>query len=271
MIDPISAISIASPGITVTTSPDYLLDALTAIYVLLTLTLAIIAFRSLRQTQSSLDLTRQQIELNKQQSQEASAASERHSQATISAVNKQIAASEAQFQQERFTEHLPLLIPEGAPKFQRAKPQFLNWATNEQRISIHNVGPGVALNVASVLYGESYNTLSDDARTYMHWTCWLGVPVAAGLVMKAVHKLRRGLFDEETMLIGSYTLNAPEPERNLTLPNTLARITITYLDIFRRKHASIFDYVETVGWQFVDFPEDIPQDLYDLQFEASNG
>src|SRR5258708_7432518 len=96
MIDPISAISIASPGITVTTSPDYLLDALTAIYMLLTLTLAIIAFRSLRQTQSSLDLTRQQIELNKQQSQEASAASERHSQSTIDAVNKQIAVSEQQ-------------------------------------------------------------------------------------------------------------------------------------------------------------------------------
>src|SRR6266566_4914696 len=96
MIDPFSAVSIASPGITVTTSPDYLLDALTASYVLLTLALAIIAFRSLRQTRSSLDLTRQQIELNRQQSQEASAASERHSEATISAVNKQIAASEAQ-------------------------------------------------------------------------------------------------------------------------------------------------------------------------------
>ncbi len=96
MIDPISAISIASSGITVTTSPDYLLDGLTASYVLLTLALAIIAFRSLRQTQASLDLTRQQIELNKQQSQEASAASERHSQSTIDAVNKQIAVSEQQ-------------------------------------------------------------------------------------------------------------------------------------------------------------------------------
>src|SRR5260370_27519718 len=96
MLDAISAVSIASPGITVTTSPDYLLDGLTASYVLLTLALAIIAFRSLRQTQSSLDLTRQQIELNTQQSQEASAVSERHSQATINAVNSQIAVSEQQ-------------------------------------------------------------------------------------------------------------------------------------------------------------------------------
>ncbi len=271
MIEPICAISIASSGITVTTSPDYLLDGLTAVYVFLTLALAIIAFRSLSKTQASLDLTRQQIELNKQQSQEASAASERHSQATINAVNKQIAASEAQFQQERYIEHLPLLIPEGAPKFQSVKSLFLNKTTNEQRISIHNVGPGVALNVASVLFSESNNTVSDDAIKYIHWTCWLGVPVAAGLGMKADHKLNRGLYDVNTMLIGSYTLNASEPNPNFLLPNTLARITITYLDIFRRKHASIFDYVESDGWQLVEFLEDIPQDLHDLQFEVFNG
>src|SRR5258708_32192849 len=108
MIDPISAISIASPGITVTTSPDYLLDALTAIYALLTLTLAIIALRSLRQTQSSLALTRPQIELNKQQSQEASAASARHSQATTDAVNRQRAASECQAQEALYNQQKPV-------------------------------------------------------------------------------------------------------------------------------------------------------------------
>jgi hypothetical protein len=208
---------------------------------------------SARQSQAAIDAVHDQIK-----------ASEKQSQATIDAVNKQIATSEAQFQQERFTLHLPLLIPEGAPKFQRVK-------TNEQRISIHNVGAGVALNVASVLFGESYNTVSDYAIKYIHWTCWLRVPVAAGLVMKADHKLNRGLNDDVNyMRIGSYTLNAPEPNPNFSLPNTLARITITYLDIFRRKHASIFDYVETDGWQLVEFLEDITDDLHDLQFEASN-
>jgi hypothetical protein len=208
---------------------------------------------SARQSQAAIDAVHDQIK-----------ASEKQSQATIDAVNKQIATSEAQFQQERFTLHLSLLIPEGAPKFQRVK-------TNEQRISIHNVGAGVALNVASVLFGESYNTVSDYAIKYIHWTCWLRVPVAAGLVMKADHKLNRGLFDVETMCIGKHTLHAPEPDPYLSLPNTLARITITYLDIFRRKHASIFDFVESDGWQLVEFLENIPQDLHDLQFEASNG
>ena len=43
-------------------------------------------------------------------------------------------------------------------------------------------------------------------------------------------------------------------------------LIITYLDIFRRKHASIFDYVQhTHGWQLVEFLEDIKQDLSDLE------
>jgi NACalpha-BTF3-like transcription factor len=129
MIDPISAISgsmataketydflnfvrgIASSGINVTISPDYLLDGLTATYVVLTLVLAIIALRSLSKTQTSLDLTRQQININKQQSQEALEASERHSQATIEAVNKQIEASERQAKEALFNQHKPVIVP----------------------------------------------------------------------------------------------------------------------------------------------------------------
>ena len=45
----------------------------------------------------------------------------------------------------------------------------------------------------------------------------------------------------------------------------LARLIITYHDIFKRKHASIFDYVQNVGWQLIAFEENIGEDLYDLQ------
>jgi hypothetical protein len=137
MIDPISAISIASSGITVTTSPDYLLDGLTAGYVLLTLALAIIAFRSLKQTQASLDLTRQQIELNTQQSQESSSSSERHSQATIDAVNKQIAVSEIQAREALYNQHKPVIVPINTP---HQEDQVI------YSMLLQNQGAGVALN-----------------------------------------------------------------------------------------------------------------------------
>src|SRR5713226_3673659 len=175
MIDPISAISIASSGITVTTSPDYLLDSLTAGYVLLTLVLAIIAFSSLRKTQASLDLIRQQIALNKQQSQEASAASEKHSQATIDAVNKQIAASEAQSnaaieavnkqieanerqaQEALYNQHRPVLVPVGGLgniiETSGEKPHIKLGYQNQVIDGLRNIGVGPAFNINGILFG----------------------------------------------------------------------------------------------------------------------
>ncbi len=157
MIDPFSAVSIASPGITVTTSPDYLLDALTASYVLLTLALAIIAFRSLRQTRSSLDLTRQQIELNRQQSQEASAASERHSQATIDAVNRQIEASERQAQEALYNQQKPVLVPIGDLEkiIDRSAGKYhVKWEDQNLEIDgLKNIGVGPAFTIYGILFG----------------------------------------------------------------------------------------------------------------------
>src|SRR5260370_32821723 len=138
MIDPFSTVSIASSGITITTSPDYLLDALTASYVLLTLALAFIAFRSLRQTQSSLDLTRQQIELNTQQSQ-----------AAIEAVNKQIAASERQTQEALYNQHKPIAIPvTGPPSYDVIVKQQSNLRLG---LGVQNKEAGVALNKFAII------------------------------------------------------------------------------------------------------------------------
>src|SRR5260370_13147253 len=73
---------------------------LTGAYVLLTLIIAGATIWSLYMTRTSLDLTRQQIDINTQQSQDALAASEKHSQAAIDAVHEQIKQSKQ-----------PILIP----------------------------------------------------------------------------------------------------------------------------------------------------------------
>src|SRR5260370_29538210 len=95
---------------------------LTGAYVLLTLIIAGATIWSLYMTRTSLDLTRQQIDINKQQSQDALAASEKHSQAAIDAVHEQIKQSKRQAQLERFAENLPLLNPEETTTFQSNKP-----------------------------------------------------------------------------------------------------------------------------------------------------
>jgi len=124
MIDPISAISIANSGITVTTSPDYLLDALTAGYVLLTLALAFIALRSLRKTQTSLDLTRQQININKWQSHEAFEASERQAKEAL------------------YNQHKPVIVP---------LDRLISNDAITYKMSVQNKGVGVALNIYSIV------------------------------------------------------------------------------------------------------------------------
>jgi len=113
MIDPISAISIASSGITVTTSPDYLLDGLTGVYVLLTVVIAVIAFKALSKTQTSLELTRNQI-----------------------------AASERQSQEALYNQHKPVLVP--IDLLEGSSPTNLT-------LKIQNKGLGVAFNTWGML------------------------------------------------------------------------------------------------------------------------
>lgn len=169
----------------------------------------------------------------------------------------------------------PLLVPNGDPKFQQDHANWLDWNTTEQKLTIQNVGTGVALNIASVIYGcESYvvdglaNRRSEREKS-IHWTCWLGVPIAAGETKEALYKVGNGIFYEKNMHIGEHSFNAPpEPQAvpHQNQPFITARVTITYLDIFRRKHASIFNYVQhTGGWQLLEFLEDIPEDLHELE------
>lgn len=198
--------------------------------------------------------------------------------ATLAAVLTAIVAirdNRKQTQQTQYNSSRPLLVPEGAPKFQGDKPQWLDWNVNEQVLAVRNVGSGVALNVASVLYGcESYvvdwatNKRSESEKS-IHWTCWLGVPIASDETKEATHKKGNGNFYEKNMHIGQHSFNAPPEPRvvpHQNQPFIIARITITYLDIFKRKHASIFDYVQhTGGWQLVEFLEEIKEDLSDLE------
>ncbi|MGZ6375557.1 MAG: hypothetical protein ACXWPI_12660 [Ktedonobacterales bacterium] len=47
-------------------------------------------------------------------------------------------------------------------------------------------------------------------------------------------------------------------------PTILARYTITYHDIFGRRHAAIYDYDSQHRWRSVAFLTNIPQDLEEL-------
>ena len=51
--------------------------------------------------------------------------------------------------------------------------------------------------------------------------------------------------------------------------NTLARLTLTYEDIFSHKHAAVFDYIDLYKWQCVALISDISTSLEDLDQKAN--
>ena len=74
--------------------------------------------------------------------------------------------------------------------------------------------------------------------------------------------------------IASHPLRAPEkpPGQAMVIGTAtwyVLRLTLTYRDIFDRKHVAIFDYKSGVGWETVAIRSGIAKDLHALQ-EAAN-
>lgn len=211
----------------------------------------------------------------------------------VKASQEQVKASQEQVwasQEQVSSQQRPVLVPERAPIFNVDDDNRLDWRRNEQPINIRNLGTGAAFNVASTLFGcASYVNPSLDLRddsvrrvtglaTDLHWTLWLGKPIAPGAVASGAedpHKRGHARFFIENDGIGGYSFNALDEDiqgvtTSAFVPWRIARVTITYHDITGRKYASIFDFVHhdterNRGWHMVAILRDIERDLYDLE------
>ncbi len=168
---------------------------------------------------------------------------------------------------------------------------YVKWDESPPSIEVRNVGTGPAFNIRSVIYdpeaiampdqlsslGPSWKHMSDTKEN--HWFHWTTDTVSQGESRELQYALpsklfKNNMFSEANKLIESkdhkrkYAFNAPK--QPLSSPNSstepwyIGRITITYHDIFHRKHASIYDLVYGQKWQEVAFVDDIISDLGDL-------
>lgn len=208
----------------------------------------------------------------------------------VRASHEQVRASQDEVKaslEQVSSQHRPVLVPKGSPRFQEENSNWLAWGANEQPIIISNLGTGVAFNVASVLYGcasyvhdSSAGHMRSSDAAHEHWTLWLGTPIAPGessdrpvppyRILSNPHKKGYGTFLDGNNRIGDYPFNAPDeqPVGATAMQGELwrvARITITYHDITGRKYASIFDYVHNRGWHMFAILPDIERDLHDLE------
>ncbi len=136
---------------------------------------------------------------------------------------------------------------------------------------MENQGTGTAFNIMSVLYGPEsvvldFNTRTTDLNNH-HWTC-LTDSLAVGESKECVYQQGGSTFFQGQKHLGKYSLNAlPQPfiQPMDQEPTYLCRVTTTYHDIFRRKHASIFDLDINGNWTMRACLENIKQDLHDLE------
>jgi hypothetical protein len=90
-------------------------------------------------------------------------------------------------------------------------------------------------------------------------------------------KLRLGgtLIPGDAQLAGHELYAPPKPSQYELMVmgqyNIVARLTITWEDVFKRKHAGIYDYIDVFGWYCVGLFEDTERDLEDLNDHARSG
>ena len=156
---------------------------------------------------------------------------------------------------------------------QLGKQGWIDWNASEHLITLQNVGTGVAFNVMSVIFGPE--SLEDngkilDASKNDYWQCKINIlnigENKACKYSKPVQHLLKGNVDGYSFLAPPQPIIDPSDKKRMLYEDWfICRVTTTYRDIFKRKHASIFDLDIRSYWIMRAFLEDIPKDLYDLQ------
>lgn len=156
---------------------------------------------------------------------------------------------------------------------QLGKRGWIDWNASEHLITLQNVGTGVAFNVMSVIYGPE--SLEDngkilDASKNDYWHYKINILTIgenkACKYSKPVQHLLKGTVDGYSLLAPPQPIIDPSDKKRMLYEDWfICRVTTTYRDIFKRKHASIFDLDIRGYWIMRAFLEDIPKDLYDLQ------
>ena len=225
-------------GSTASQPDNSLSNLLMAIYVGLTLVLAIVAVIS--------------IVISSRLSRDALAASDRQSKEAIEAVQKQIDASERQAQEALYNQHKPIVIPinNSISKDMVSDVIIRHHSTLQIVIGLQNKGAGVALNtfaitavdgISQVFCLPSTGILSQDADVPKDFDFNAGVR--------------------------KYRYPYDEFEGVPVFPQGVfgfARLMVTYSDIFDNRYLGVFDYSDEFGWRMLNDVKRVTKRLDEL-------
>jgi hypothetical protein len=189
---------------------------------------------------------------------------------------QQVGISQEQFRQSVEAERdgqLPVLVP-SAPLLSVGQPATGAFGENLQHrqpgydrtqpfvnVAARNAGPGIALNIWGIVF-EPEPELDVLKQTGQHHSHRYALPLEPG--KDSTEDWKGGGLpmggDTEIGTTKRYKLYAPrKPSYGETLrgeTEKVARLTLTYSDIFGRKHAAIFDLTALMQWENVDYLRD---------------
>lgn len=176
-----------------------------------------------------------------------------------------------QFLEAQYNASRPLVVPVSPDPSEQYEAEesviVFDWNTT-MFTTIQNVGTGIATNIWIALLPPA--PMSESSSQYARR---LGSPIAPGGDPLKVYLHQDITLFKENDSINDYSLCVP-PDRTAgsteRADRFIARMSITYQDIFGRKHASIFDFSERGIWVNVAILPNIAHDLGDMDAAKEN-
>ena len=171
------------------------------------------------------------------------------------------------------TLNLPILAPRTPLQLRN---NDLNWDAQHYTVSIKNVGTGVALNIWGVLLPPKKTETVDLPS---HYCLRAHAPISQAdkdidtfFLLEEKKDFSDVMLEKQDGTSEKYSLCPPSPDLASDSGKYayVARLTITYTDVFGRKHASIYDHTNQHRWKFVVHLDDICNDLEDLVLSKVN-
>jgi hypothetical protein len=133
---------------------------------------------------------------------------------------------------------------------------------------VRNIGPGAAMHIRALFCFTA--SAQDDERFVGFGLPPIMLPQSQELTR--VEGAPRSLVFPSSSVIGSnpqFTLLAQPQPLPVPFSKCVGRFTITYRDLFGRKHGSVHDFYTDYGWQPIAFLSNIVDDLLDLGYRAA--
>lgn len=166
-------------------------------------------------------------------------------------------------QEQQFNQFRPILHPVGdlGPLIKTVNGKtFIQWGNQNQVIEgLRNIGVGPAFNIYGILFGPPYITVppTPPRERYVVWNYPALSPGQEGDKIM----LEQFTHISSDTTIGGYPLYVPADIDHIGI---IARLTLTYHDVFNRKHASVYDYHSQYGWRSRGNFPNIDYDIYEL-------